>query len=519
MHLRIGAIAAIAAGFQCLAGYYAPAYAMDGQNSQEVSWPTKSWPVSTPEEQGMDSASLARLIKTVGSYKQDSLMIIRHGKIVAEAYYAPYIAGIRHDLRSVTKSVISTLTAIELQRGLLDSVDHPVLDLFPDKKISNVDDNKRAMTIQNLLDMTSGIDWQEKAYTPDETIMRMYRSPDRTEFVLNQPMANTSGSQFYYNSGNPYVLSALITKKTGQSAFDFAKKELFEPLGITSARWGQVDAQGVTDGEAGLFLSPHDMARIGYLYLHRGTWDGRQIIPSSWVERSKEGKVSATFGFHYANLWWSLPEKGAYMALGRHSQVILVLPKLDIVAVMTGILHDDEHYPMPRLIDDISSAVKSDAPLPADPIVKSLLAAAIHQAATDRPSSLGGIPELAKEISEKTFKLEENELHVKTFSLNFFDSDASWVITTSTGKPDRPIDRFSGLMGLDGTFRKSPPAPYGINASKGRWLNEHTFSLERRILGHGETQTWTLTFDADKVTVNFENTDGFKTELHGEISE
>jgi hypothetical protein len=207
------------------------------------------------------------------------------------------------------------------------------------------------------------------------------------------------------------------------------------------------------------------------------------------------------------------------MALGRHSQVILVLPKLDIVAVMTGILRDDEHYPMPRLIDDISSAVKSDAPLPADPIVKSLLAAAIHQAATDRPSSLGGIPELAKEISEKTFKLEENELHVKTLSLNFFDSDASWVITTSTGKPDRPIDRFSGLMGLDGTFRKSPPAPYGINASKGRWLNEHTFSLERRILGHGETQIWTLTFDADKVTVNFENTDGFKTELHGEISE
>jgi len=106
------------------------------------------------------------------------------------------------------------------------------------------------MTVQSLLDMTSGIDWQEKAYTPDETIMRMYRNPDRSEFVLNQPMSNPPGSQFYYNSGNPYVLSALITKKTGQSAFDFAKKELFEPLGITSARWGQADAQGLTDGEA-----------------------------------------------------------------------------------------------------------------------------------------------------------------------------------------------------------------------------------------------------------------------------
>ena len=222
----------------------------------------------------MDSASLARLVENVGGYKQDSLTIIRHGTIVVDAYYAPYLAGISHDLRSVTKSVVSTLTAIELQHGLLDSVDHPVLNFFPDKSIANVDDNKRAMTVQTLLDMTSGIDWQEKAYTPDETIMRMYKSPDRTEFVLDQPMSSAPGSKFYYNSGNPYVLSALITKTTGLSAFDFAKKELFEPLGITSARWGRVDAQGVTDGEAGLSLSPHDMARIGYLYLHNGTWDG-----------------------------------------------------------------------------------------------------------------------------------------------------------------------------------------------------------------------------------------------------
>jgi CubicO group peptidase (beta-lactamase class C family) len=395
MRLARATMAALLAGFQCLSACHAFAGETENQSPTEIPWPTKSWQVSTPEEQGMDSASLARLVETVGGYKQDSLTIIRHGKIVTEAYYAPYIAGISHDLRSVTKSVVSTLTAIA------------VLDLFPDKTISNVDDNKRAMTVQSLLDMTSGIDWQEKAYTPDETIMRMYRSPDRTEFVLNQPMSNPPGSKFYYNSGNPYVLSALITKKTGQSAFDFARKELFEPLGITSAQWGQVDAQGVTDGEAGLSLSPPDMARIGYLYLHNGMWEGKQIIPSSWVDRAKEGKVQATFGFHYANLWWSLPEKGAYMALGRHSQMILVIPKLDIVAAMTGILRDDEHYPIPRMIDDISSAVKSDAPLPSDPIAKSLLATAIRQAATERPSSVGGISELAKEISGKTFQLED----------------------------------------------------------------------------------------------------------------
>jgi CubicO group peptidase (beta-lactamase class C family) len=524
MYLRLATIAL----FTCWVGCHAPAAAADGQSSAEISpeispkispeipWPTKAWQVSTPEEQGMDSASLARLIEAVGGYKQDSLMIIRHGNIVAEAYYAPYVAGISHDLRSVTKSIVSTLTAIELQHGLLDSVDHPILDLFSDKNISNIDDNKRAITVQSLLDMTSGIDWKEKAYTPDETVMRMYESPDRTEFVLSQPMSNPPGTKFYYNSGNPYVLSALITRKTGQSAFEFAKQELFGPLGITSARWGRVDAQGVSDGEAGLSLAPHDMARIGYLYLHDGSWDGKQIIPSSWVDRAKQGSISASSGFHYANLWWSLPEKGAYMARGRHSQLILVLPKLDIVAVMTGTLPDGEFYSTSRLIDDISNAVKSETPLAPDPIAKALLAASIRQAATEKPSAVGGTPELAKAISGKTFRLDTNVLRVKTFSLNFFDSDSSWVITTEAGNPDRPTERFSGLMGLDGIFRKSAPAPYGINAAKGRWLNEHTFAVERRILGHSETQTWTLTFDGNHVKVAFEDTDGTKAELHGE---
>jgi len=330
-------------------------------------------------------------------------------------------------------------------------------------------------------------------------------------------MSNAPGAKFYYNSGNPYVLSALITRKTGQSALDYAKKELFGPLGITSAKWGSVDAQGVTDGEAGLSLTPHDMARFGYLYLHNGMWEGKQIIPSSWVDQARMGRVAATFGFQYANLWWSLPEKGAYMALGRHSQLIMVLPKLDVVVAMTGILRDDQ-IPK-RLIDDIVAAVKSDQPLPPDPVAQSLLAASILQAATERTSPPGETPELAKQISGKTYQLDSNILKVKTFVLNLTDADPSWVITTETNRADRPTAQFSGLLGLDGVFRKSPPAAYGINATKGHWVNEHIFMIERRILGHSEVQFWTLTFDADKVDIHFENTDGTRAELHGEAKD
>jgi CubicO group peptidase (beta-lactamase class C family) len=513
MHVRSTTVGLLLAAFCLSAGWAASAGESEAQHVPETLWPTASWPVSPAEEQGMDSAGLARLVETVGTYKQDNLTIIRHGKIVADAYYAPYTAGISHDLRSVTKSIVSTLTAIELKQGLLDSVDHPILDLFSDKHITDIDDNKKAMTVQHLLDMTSGFEWQEKNYSPDETIMRMYRSPDRTEFVLNRPMSSAPGSKFCYNSGNPYVLSALITKTTGSNAFDFARKELFGPLGIISAKWGKVDAQGVTDGEAGLSLAPHDMARIGYLYLHDGMWGGKQIIPSSWVERAKAGIVPATGGTHYSNLWWSFPEKGAYMALGRHSQMILIMPQLDVVAVMTGIVGDDERRPVRQVIDGIAGSIKADTALPPDPVAQALLAAVIQRAATETPLEIGGTPDLAKDISGVAYQFAENRLNVTSFTLNLTGPDPSWQITADK---DHFPQTFSGLIGLDGAFRKSPPAFYDINATRGRWLGQHIFQVERRILGHSETQMWELTFDGNKVDVSYQDTDGFKTQLHGE---
>jgi CubicO group peptidase (beta-lactamase class C family) len=487
-------------------------------NDSPQPWPTKEWQTSTPEEQGMDSAALAQLVNFVGIYKQDSLLIVRHGKIVVDAYYAPYAPNIRHDLRSVTKSFIGTLTGVEVQDGLLDSADHPVADLFADKHISNLDDAKKAMTVQNLLDMTSGIAWSEDAYTPDETIIRMYKAPDITEFVLSQPMSDPPGARFYYNGGNPYVLSALITKKAGRDALDFARDELFKPLGISSVRWRDPDAQGVTDGESGLYLAPHDMAKLGYLYLRQGAWDGQQIIPSSWVDRARQGPVKATNGFHYGNLWWSLPGKDAFMALGRHSQVILVLPKLDVVAVITGAL-EDGYVPKPDVIDGIAEAIKSDGSLPPNSAAQALLAASIQKATTERASPVGATPELAKTISGKSYRLQDNDLHAETFSLNLVDPNPSWEYTIATQRLDRPIARFAGPIGLDGLFRKSAPTPYGVDAVKGSWLDDHTFVVDRRILGHGETQKWTLAFTGKTVDVTFESTDGAKVKLHGETEE
>ena len=195
---------------------------------------------------------------------------------------------------------------------------------------------------------------------------------------------------------------------------------------------------------------------------------------------------------------------------------IIVLPRLDIVVVLTGSLRDDASgYSPGRMTDELSDAVRSDKALPANPVAASLLAAAIHQAATEQPSAVGTTPALAKAIGQGLHRQRQctadQGIHAELFGLG----SSSWEITTKPRKPDRPLQRFSGLMELDGVIARARPPSHGINAARGRWLSDHEFEIERRILGHSEVQYWRLDFDGDKVTMKFENTDGYKQELHG----
>ena len=149
----------------------------------------------------MDSAALAKLVAYGASNDFDSLIVVRHGRIVAEAYYAPYRGDLQHQIFSSTKGVIGTLVGIMVKDGLLDRLDHPMLDFFPDLRVANVDDRKKGITVQNLLDMTSGLDWKqgfegEEEITPHE----MYRRSNWTQFILDRPMAHAPGEIFYYAS-------------------------------------------------------------------------------------------------------------------------------------------------------------------------------------------------------------------------------------------------------------------------------------------------------------------------------
>jgi CubicO group peptidase (beta-lactamase class C family) len=311
----------------------------------------------------MDSQRLAEMLESIEQQDLtlDSVLVIRHGYIVAEVYFLPFRQDTKHELHSCTKSFASALVGIAIDRGTIDGVNHPVLDFFPERTFADTDARKRAMTLEDLLTMTSGLDWEEG----DPIYAQMMRSPDWVQFVLDTPMAVEPGSQFNYCSGCSHILSAIVQATAGTSTLDFARTYLFEPLGISDVTWYS-DPQGIANGGWGLRITPRDMAKLGYLYLNGGVWDGQQVVSAEWVATSVEAHVETGEELDYGYQWWVYPPLNAYTARGRGGQLIFVMPDLDVVAVFTAEIEDDQ--PLLALIEDfIVRAVQSSEALPENP--------------------------------------------------------------------------------------------------------------------------------------------------------
>jgi CubicO group peptidase (beta-lactamase class C family) len=529
---KLGFLAVALAALMCGASICSGAG--DAQAAAELIWPTKEWQTSSPEEQGMDSKELAKLVDFGPTHSLsspgltpsslfDSLLVVRHGKIVVEAYYAPYDPGIPHAIYSVTKAVISTLIAIASKDGLLDSPSHRVLDFFDRRTIANVDDRKEAITVQSLLDMTSGLEWTEPLDGRPDSMFEMERSPDWVKFILDRPMSSAPGNAFNYNSGNPQLLSAIIAKLTGMSALDYAKAKLFGPLGINDVFWRH-DPQGISVGGYGLYLQPRDIAKIGYLYVRNGVWEGEQLLPLTWIDKVSHTTISVPGSvLRYSNLFWAFPKKQVYMAVGYHSQVIMVFPDLDVVAVTTG----RGYWPLSELVDYISSSVKSDTALPADAVSAKLLANKILDVSTEKPTAVGPTPKMAAIISGKVYKFARNELNLKSLSLILTDPQPHYDMEIYARDATKSGPRFSGPIGLDGLYRKGEPTHHGfderfegaprVNAVKGTWQDDHTFVIDRLVLGLGlPAVRSTLTFDGEKLNVRVKSGERPEISIDGE---
>lgn len=336
-------------------------------------WPASAsdWPTSTPEAQYMDAAKLDQMMDFIeqevpressGRVATHSAIVIRRGHIVLEEYPNPsYNKDSLHIVNSVTKSVVSALVGIAMRDGHIESVDQKLIDLFPAKSPQNLDTWKRSITLDNVLTMKPGMAWDEwgAPYTDcnNDYVNALYCVDDPVQFVLDLPMTDEPGAVWNYNGGTSHLLSAFIASVSDTSdALDFAREFLFEPLGITRSDW-ESTPNGIRTGGGGIWLTPRDMARFGYLYLHGGVWHDTQVMPKDFVDAAVATHsylYTTEFGvrgYGYQS-WWTYPAHGVYYADGLNGQKIYVVPDQDLVVIFTAYIPNDPGYWQDKMVFD-----------------------------------------------------------------------------------------------------------------------------------------------------------------------
>lgn len=327
-------------------------------------WPTRGWSVADPGEHGVDAALLADVdARAVGEVPAISaLLAVRHGYLVFERYYNGLMAEDPINVRSVTKSVTSTLAGAALRTGLLSGLDARTGDLIPDRIPADHDPRVEDTTLWQWLTMTSGLQWD--AYGDWQ---RLLEAPDWVAMTLGLPVVGIPGETYVYNTGGSQVLDVIVAEAAGKPLEDYAGEVLFAPLGIRPGGWMRSPQDEVSAG-SGLELTARDMAKLGLLYLRGGAWDGQQIITPEYVQQATtwQSAGDSTGGWaNYGYQWWVTATNAgypAYFALGYGGQHIFVVPALDLI-VVAGIerrVTGDELRTPRYLIESIAAACIPD---------------------------------------------------------------------------------------------------------------------------------------------------------------
>ncbi len=480
-------------------------------HSSATYFPTVEWRTSAPEQQGIDSEKLAKAFDFVkeNDVNIHSLILIRNGYLVLEAYFYPNSKGIIHDVASVTKSITSILIGIAIDKGFIKSINQPVMDFFLGREIANFDARKEWLTIEHLLTMRTGFcrNFQDGERQLDE----MRRTDDWVQFMLDQPMLVDPGTEYAYCTGGTHLLSAIITQATGMNELEFAQKYLFEPLGINDVIW-PADPQGNNTGGFDLHLQSLDMAKIGYLLLNNGYWNGKQIVSKKWVEQSTEVHVTLDDGERYGYLWWSPDENPDLSeARGRGGQRIIFSNQKNVVVVFTG-----NGFEPGGIGKVLAPSLISDEPLPENPgrfkLLKNKIEAVVK---TPVPKPVSDLPTIAQEIAGITCFFGQNPLGLISFSLSFEnDAEAKLILTEDDHYEEN-------LVGLDGVYRFSNNSALGTpEALKGSWISDHEFELIYNEFANNHLWNFRFRFEKDKVLVRcVENTGLFNTTFLATLKE
>jgi len=350
------------------------------------------WRVASPESSGFDTEALCATLASVaaGEANLHSVIVERHDRLVAELYrkgqdlsidrlfglWRPFSPEMefgpttRHDLRSVSKSVIGLLVGIARQQGKIGTLAAPVLDFYPqDADLRSPE--REAIHLEHLLTMSSGLEWDEGALPNDET--RLYWSFSPVRFVLSRPIVAAPGRSFNYNSGGTAVLADILIRTSGKPLTELVRTELFEPLGITDWEWVS-DLHGRSLAFTGLRMRPRDLVKLGRMLLDHGQWRGQQIVPAEWVEASLRPHVSTPFrspptaaeDLEYGYQWWvgSVDWRGKQVqwsaGFGNGGQRLFVVPELDLTVVITAGAYGSPqiNHTVNALFERIVSAVR-----------------------------------------------------------------------------------------------------------------------------------------------------------------
>ncbi len=467
-------------------GSVIPAYPPLTSNAQIVN---RSWPVSSPEEQGMDSARLAAMLKQIQADGRNihSILIARHGTLVLEAYFHPFNRETPHNLYSCTKSVTSALMGIALDKGLVPGIDAPVHTLFPDVVLDSPE--KEAITLRHLLTMSSGIEWAEPLRSGLSDTWSFVESDSPPQYFFDRAIAATPGTVFNYNTGGSHLLSMVIQDASGELTADFASQNLFEPLAISEYNW-EKDIHGYTTGGTGLALRPDDMLKIGQLFLQYGKWDGQQIIPETWVRESTSAKVNVSPGIDYGYQWW-VHQDGIYNALGWGGQQIIVIPGQYMVVIINAGLRDAAWNSYNDLLNGfILPSVRSNGKLPVNNSAFTLLQDAVEKIASPETIPPSTDPQIVNSINNREY-VDLNGTHGwSTFTFHYDGSNEAGLDLMYGDKSEE----IKALIGLDGIYRIIDTMNYGPVAFKGYWKSENSFVLIQQFLREAERLTMTLTF-------------------------
>lgn len=472
--------------------------------------PVHRLPRSTPEAEGVPSAALLEFVEAADARIDGlhSLMLVRHGRVIAEGWWAPYTADDRHMLYSLSKSFTSTAVGLAIAEGKLGLHD-PVVSFFPEEAPTAPGPHLGEMRVRDLLIMSTGHHAEAIADFAAHT-------PDPIRRFLEQPVAHKPGSFFLYNSPATFMQSAIVQKVTGQNLVDFLRPRLFEPLGIADPEW-EMTPDGIAVGASGLSIRTEDIACFGQLYLQRGVWHGRQLVPAAWIEEatarqtSNGSNPSSDWDQGYGYQFWRC-RPGFARADGAFGQFCFIMPQHDAVLVLTSGVRDMQA--VMNLVWEKVLPAFGPAPLERDAAREQALKERLAALVLRAPAAEATSP-LAAQFAGRTYAFPENDRNIASITLMPGANGGTALVVRGEGYDAEPIHVGAGswtrgftTFGTDVDPRHRVLTRRAV-AARGGWTRPDTFTAKLAYVESPYALTVTLQFGGDLVVLEGDYTVSF----------